>query len=110
MSIHVTDFKWEKGKNDLQYIELLEKTLKNEQSITAKAVVKIRELSDENKKIRNKAIDEFAKQLKSDEFQKYNLDMVFETSRDLSYSHCINAFHEYVDEIAEQLKVGVKNE
>lgn len=64
MSIHVTDFKWEKGKNDLQYIELLEKTLKNEQSITAKAVAKIRELSDENKKIRNKAIDEFAERLK----------------------------------------------
>lgn len=60
--------------------------------------------------IRAKAIDEFAKQLKSDEFQKYNLDMVFETSRDLSYSHCINAFHEYVDEIAEQLKEGGKNE
>ena len=60
--------------------------------------------------IRAKAIDEFAKQLKSDEFQKCNLDIVFETSRDLSYSHCINAFHEYVDEIAEQLKEGGKNE
>lgn len=56
--------------------------------------------------IRNKAIDEFVERLKSDEFQKYNLDMVFETSRDLSYSHCINAFHEYVDEIAEQMKAG----
>lgn len=63
MSIHVTDFKWEKGKNDLQYIELLEKTLKNEQAITAKAVAKIRQLSTENKEIRNKAIDEFEKQI-----------------------------------------------
>lgn len=27
MSIHVTDFKWEKGKNDLEYIALLEKNL-----------------------------------------------------------------------------------
>lgn len=61
MSIHVTDFKWEKGKNDLQYIELLEKTLKNEQAITAKAIAKIRELSAENKEIRNKAIDECIK-------------------------------------------------
>ena len=48
MSIHVTDFKWEKGKNDLQYIELLEKTLKNEQAITAKAITKIRNLSKES--------------------------------------------------------------
>ncbi len=56
--------------------------------------------------IRNKVIDEFAELLKSDEFQKYNLDMVFETSRDLSYSHCINAFCEYIDEIAEQMKGG----
>ena len=32
--------------------------------------------------------------------------MVFETSRDLSYSHCINAFQEYIDEIAEHLKEG----
>lgn len=64
----------------------------------------------EAKEIRAKVIDEFAERLKSDEFQKYNLDMVFETSRDLSYSHCINAFHEYVDEIAEQLKAGGINE
>ena len=53
-----------------------------------------------------KAIDEFAERLKSDEFQKYNLDMVFETSRDLSYSHCINAFCEYIDEVAKMLKGG----
>lgn len=70
----------------------------------------IKKMDGHEQEIRAKTIDEFAKQLKSDEFQKYNLDMVFETSRDLSYSHCINAFHEYVDEIAEQLKVGVKNE
>ena len=54
----------------------------------------------------NKAIDEFAERLKSNEFQKYDLDMVFETSRNLSYTECIDAFHEYVDEIAEQLKGG----
>lgn len=60
------------------------------------------------KEIRAKIIDKFAERLKSDEFQKYNLDMVFETSRDLSYSHCINAFCEYIDEIAERLK-GVQN-
>lgn len=55
MSIHVTDFKWEKGNNDLQYIELLENTLKNEQAITAKAVAKIRELSIENSELHNEA-------------------------------------------------------
>lgn len=60
MSIHVTDFKWEKGKNDLQYIKLLEKTLENEKAITAKAVAKIRTLSDEKKELRANVIDEFA--------------------------------------------------
>jgi len=53
---------------------------------------------------RNKVIEEFAERLKSDEFQKYNLDMVFETSRDLSYSNCVNAFCEYVDKIAEEMR------
>ena len=110
MSIHVTDFKWGKGKNDLQYIELLEKTLKNEQRVTALAMAKVRQLAKENKEIRNKTINEFAERLKSDEFQKYNLDMVFETSRDLSYSDCIDAFHEYIDEVSEQLKDGGENE
>lgn len=62
------------------------------------------------KEIRAKAINEFAERLKSDEFQKYNLDMVFETSRDLSYSDCIDAFHEYIDEVSEQLKDGGENE
>ena len=72
MSMHVTDFKWEKGKNDLQYIELLEKTLKNEQVITAKAVAKIRELSAKNKEIRNEAIDEFAERLKKYTYGRCN--------------------------------------
>ena len=54
----------------------------------------------------NKAIDDFVEKLKSDEFQKYKLDMVFETSRDLTYSQCVNAFHEYIDEITKQLKEG----
>lgn len=77
MSIHVTDFKWEKGKNDLQYIELLEKTLKNEQAITAKAVAKIRELSAKNKEIRAKAIDDvfdFLKNQRDKKTMKVNFD------------------------------------
>lgn len=53
-----------------------------------------------------KAIDDFAEALKSDEFQKYNIDMVFETSRDLTYTQCTDAFCEYIDIIAEQLKEG----
>lgn len=59
------------------------------------------------KEIRAKAIDEFAERLKSDEFQKYDLDMVFETSKDLSYSNCVNAFCEYVDKIAEEMRGAV---
>ena len=61
-------------------------------------------IEDFEKEIRAKAINEFAERLKSDEFQKYDLDMVFETSRDLSYSNCVNAFCEYVDKITEELK------
>ena len=56
------------------------------------------------KAIYDKAIDKFTEKLKSDEFQKYNLDMVFETSRDLSYTNCISAFCEYIDEMAKQMK------
>ena len=70
MSIHVTDFKWEKGKNDLQYIELLERTLKNEQAITGKSVAKIRELAKGNKKIRNKTLDEIVNKMKSRYFHR----------------------------------------
>lgn len=54
----------------------------------------------------NKAIDDFSKKLKSDEFQKHNINMVFETSHQLSYSDCIDYFIEYIEEIAEQLKEG----
>jgi hypothetical protein len=72
--------------------------------------VEVSRIEYHDDEIRAKAIDEFVERLKSDEFQKYNLDMVFETSRNLSYSECIDAFHEYIDEIAEQMKVGGKNE
>ena len=51
-----------------------------------------------------KAINDFTEKLKSDEFQKYTLDMVFETSRNLSYSECIDAFHEYIDETVNKMK------
>lgn len=68
MSVHVTDFKYEKGKNDAKYIELLEKTLKNEQAITAKAVAKVRELAAANEKLkkecsRDKIIDNFVEKI-----------------------------------------------
>lgn len=65
---------------------------------------RLEKLEKEKEQIRAKTIDEFAERLKSDEFQKYNLDMVFETSRDLSYSNCVNAFCEYIDEIAEEMR------
>lgn len=52
----------------------------------------------------NKAIDDLTNKLTSDEFQKYNLDFVFETSKSLSYNECISAFCEYIEKIAEELK------
>lgn len=52
----------------------------------------------------NKAIDDLTNKLTSDEFQKYNLDFVFETSKSLSYNECISAFCEYIEKIANELK------
>ena len=71
MSIHVTDFKWEKGINDARYIELLEKTLKNEQGVTALAMAKVRKLAKENQEIRNKTIDEFVERLEKHEQENW---------------------------------------
>lgn len=63
MSIRVNDFRWEKGVNDLKYIELLEKTLKNEQALTGRSVAKIRDLAKDNKNLRDNTIDSFAERL-----------------------------------------------
>ena len=60
--------------------------------------------SEYDKKIYNKAIDDLTNKLTSDEFQKYNLDFVFETSKSLSYNECISAFCEYIEKIAKELK------
>lgn len=84
MSIHVTDFKWEKGINDARYIELLEKTLKNEQRVTALAMAKVRKLAKENQEIRNAVIDEFAERLK--------------------YEYGSDEIHETIDKIAEEMR------
>ena len=96
MSIHVTDFKWEKGKNDLQYIELLEKTLKNEQ-----AIAKIRELSKENKEIRNKAIDEFLHKA-----EVKITDMILRHQGRIDFASGLAVANRMLDEIAEQMKGG----
>lgn len=47
MSIQVKEFKWEKGKNDLEYIKLLESALKRQKQITAKALGRIKQLTRE---------------------------------------------------------------
>lgn len=117
MSIHVTDFKWEKGKNDLKYIELLEKTLKNEQAITGKAVAKIRQLTGELKSYKQgnctndcehfdngvkygyeKGIDDFAKRLKQ-EYEPCKAEDNYIYQRVCSR----------IDEVAQQLKAGGTN-
>ena len=71
MSIHVTDFKWEKGINDARYIELLEKTLKNEQRVIALAMAKVRQLAKENQEIRDAVIDEFISRLEKHEQENW---------------------------------------
>jgi hypothetical protein len=45
MSINVKDFRWEKGVNDIKYIELLEKELSKKQSIINKAIAKLRKVA-----------------------------------------------------------------
>lgn len=114
MSIQVTDFKYEKGKNDAKYIDLLEKTLKNEQVITAKAVAKVRELATENEKLKienskDKIINEFARQLKRC-YPAYDIDLCLQDNAHLCYTDSCVAFKSYIDEIAEQMKAGGKNE
>lgn len=95
---------WNSGTVDHKQIaKWLEDYKKLKESI---AFISNRPIEDIYLEAYNNAIDNFAKKLKSDELQKHNLDMVFETSRDLSYSNCINAFEEYVDSVAEQLKSG----
>lgn len=91
MSIRVTDFKWEKEINDARYIELLEKTLKNEQKVTALAMAKVRQLAKENQEIRNAIIDEFMERMKEKWIE----------SDDLSIS---SEFFDFVDEIAEKMR------
>jgi hypothetical protein len=45
MSINVKDFRWEKGVNDIKYIELLEKELSKKQGIINKAIAKLRKVA-----------------------------------------------------------------
>lgn len=128
MSIHAKNFKWEKGKNDLQYIELLEKTLKNEQEILGNAVAKIRKLSEEVESIEqnayergywdgqdkgssneafvsyNKAIDEFVNTL--------NIELVYCSGYpncgeyDYAYEVAFADARRKVQEVADKLKRG----
>lgn len=61
-------------------------------------------LKEHDDEIYNKALEDFKNKLISDEFQKYNIDFVFETNRDWNYSNCILAFIEYIEEINKELK------
>lgn len=128
MSIQVTDFKWEKGKNDVQYIELLEKTLKNEQVITANAVAKIRELTEKNKEMYSKgynqgtidraeeiqkareygyakAVEEFADAIKSTLPIAVHIDC---SELDYEIDYALYNMRLKVDKIAEEMKGGAK--
>ena len=45
MSIRVNDFRWEPGKNDAEYIKLLESSRDEWQKIAQKAIAKLKALS-----------------------------------------------------------------
>lgn len=90
MSIKVTDFKWEKGKNDLEYIALLEKTLdamkykfgecakvaKEQYNKGRESAFKEIAYSDDVKKEEfeilayNKALDDFMTEIERNQFPK----------------------------------------
>lgn len=48
MSAKVNEFKYLQGKNDSEYIALLEETLRQQREITLKAITKLSQLSSKN--------------------------------------------------------------
>lgn len=61
------------------------------------------------KEIRAKAIDDFAEMLK-EKYEEHNFDLCLRQNDYYSYSNSCMLFESYIDEIAEQLKAGGKNE
>ena len=57
MSIQVNDFRWEPGKNDAEYIRLLESSRDEWQKIAQKAISKLKTLSKAQEPIPVKRID-----------------------------------------------------
>ena len=57
----------------------------------------------------NKAIDDLRNELKN-HYTEYNIDCVLEDNDFYSYTTACNYLEDYIDEIAEQLKVGGENE
>jgi hypothetical protein len=53
--------------------------------------------------IRNKAISDFAEQLKL-KYQCYDIDLCFQDNDHLSYTNSCIAFESFIDEIAKELK------
>ena len=71
----------------------------------------IREYEKEQKRIFNQiradVIDEFAKALIT-MYERYDIDIVFESSDTYSYTNACCIFEDYIKEIAEELKAGVE--
>ena len=57
----------------------------------------------------NKAIDDLRNELKN-HYTEYNIDCVLEDNDFYSYTTACNYLEDYIDEIAEQLKVGGNND
>lgn len=56
--IQVSEFRWVKGKNDLEYIKLLEKLRQTDRSIINKAIAKVKELDKKLNEIKPVACKE----------------------------------------------------
>lgn len=60
-------------------------------------------MDEHDKQLCKKTIENFREILKTDAFQEYTLDCVFETSTFGTYSECVDIFVEYIDSMADKL-------
>lgn len=66
-------------------------------------------MEEHDKQVKTKAIDKFAEMLK-EKYEEHNFDLCLRQNDYYSYSNSCMLFESYIDEIAEQLKAGGKNE
>ena len=95
-------FKAMRKQDLINYIRTIEKNWENSLITNGIQYENCKRLLAEE---RNKAIDEFAERLKK-LYQAYDIDLCLQDNDHLSYTNSRIALESYIDEIAEQMKVG----